>query len=202
MIIEIGVPVVTWSGWRSSEKTPERMRTASGSWRWVTNLPRPGRRFSSQTCTSASVSGMPGGQPSTTQPSAGPWLSPQVVTRNRCPKVLCDMAGLCVAAKPRGHKSGRAQGAGEEVEGHLQGVVVGRALRDGDLAEGERGAGLGAAGRHEVVVADAGQALDLGAGHGAGDDAAVEARRGHRVGLADDDAGGDGEGREAGRVEG
>ena len=31
---------------------------------------------------------MRGGQPSTTQPIAGPWLSPQVVTRNRWPKVL------------------------------------------------------------------------------------------------------------------
>ena len=40
---------------------------------------------------SASVSAMPGGQPSTTQPIAGPWLSPKVVTRNRWPKVLCDM---------------------------------------------------------------------------------------------------------------
>src|SRR5258705_10268954 len=40
---------------------------------------------------SASVSAMPGGQPSTTQPIAGPWLSPKVVTRKRWPKVLCDM---------------------------------------------------------------------------------------------------------------
>src|SRR5579862_3868872 len=45
---------------------------------------------------SASVSGMPGGQPSTTQPIAGPWLSPKVVTRKRCPKVLNDM-GWCLA---------------------------------------------------------------------------------------------------------
>src|SRR5580704_12552476 len=45
---------------------------------------------------SASVSGMRGGQPSTTQPIAGPWLSPKVVTRKRCPKVLNDM-GLCLA---------------------------------------------------------------------------------------------------------
>ncbi len=97
MTIEIGVPVVTWPAVRSSEKTPERMRTASGSWRWVTNLPWPGRRFSSHRWTSASVSGMPGGQPSTTQPNAGPWLSPQVVTRNRWPNVLCDMAGLVAA---------------------------------------------------------------------------------------------------------
>ena len=37
---------------------------------------------------SASVSGSWGGQPSTTQPIAGPWLSPQVVTRNRWPKLL------------------------------------------------------------------------------------------------------------------
>jgi hypothetical protein len=35
---------------------------------------------------------MPGGQPSMTQPIAGPWLSPQVVTRKRCPNVLCDIA--------------------------------------------------------------------------------------------------------------
>ena len=41
---------------------------------------------------SGAVSGSPGGQPSTTQPIAGPWLSPQVVTRNRWPKVLWDIA--------------------------------------------------------------------------------------------------------------
>src|SRR5712692_8457537 len=41
---------------------------------------------------SASVSGMRGGQPSTTQPIATPWLSPKVVTRNRWPKVLKDIA--------------------------------------------------------------------------------------------------------------
>ena len=40
---------------------------------------------------SASVSAIPGGQPSTTQPIAGPWLSPKVVTRNIWPKVLNDM---------------------------------------------------------------------------------------------------------------
>src|SRR5262249_20005589 len=40
---------------------------------------------------SASVSGMPGGQPSTTQPIAGPWLSPQLVMRKIWPNVLNDM---------------------------------------------------------------------------------------------------------------
>jgi hypothetical protein len=34
---------------------------------------------------------MRGGQPSTTQPIAGPWLSPKVVTRKECPNVLNDM---------------------------------------------------------------------------------------------------------------
>src|SRR5882757_3982324 len=34
---------------------------------------------------------MPAGQPSTTQPIAGPWLSPKVVTRKRWPKVLNDI---------------------------------------------------------------------------------------------------------------
>src|SRR5271170_6276928 len=41
---------------------------------------------------SASLSAMRGGQPSTTQPIAGPWLSPKVVTRKECPNVLNDMA--------------------------------------------------------------------------------------------------------------
>src|SRR5262245_9320363 len=40
---------------------------------------------------SASVSGMRGGQPSTTQPIAGPWLSPKIVTLKRWPKVLNDI---------------------------------------------------------------------------------------------------------------
>ena len=97
MIIEIGVPVVTWPSVRSSANTPDRIFTASGSWRWVTNLPWPGRRLSSQTWISSAVSLMLGGQPSTTQPRAGPWLSPQVVTRNRWPKLLCDMPALLTA---------------------------------------------------------------------------------------------------------
>src|SRR5215467_13808373 len=37
---------------------------------------------------SASVSASRGGQPSTTTPTAPPCDSPQVVMRNRCPKVL------------------------------------------------------------------------------------------------------------------
>ena len=42
---------------------------------------------------SLACKGIIGGQPSTTQPIAGPWLSPKVVTRNKWPKVLCDMSG-------------------------------------------------------------------------------------------------------------
>src|ERR1700730_8743628 len=40
---------------------------------------------------SASLSAMRGGQPSTTQPIAGPWLSPKVVTLNIWPNVLNDI---------------------------------------------------------------------------------------------------------------
>ena len=64
---------------------------------------------------SAGVSGIRGGQPSTTQPSAGPWLSPKVVTRKRWPKVLWDMGrppkperAHALAAKPR---AGQTEGA-------------------------------------------------------------------------------------------
>ena len=50
MCSAIGVPVVKPS------KVPERMRTWSGSWRWVTNLLWPGRRRSRKGWMSASVS--------------------------------------------------------------------------------------------------------------------------------------------------
>src|SRR6516162_1309852 len=40
---------------------------------------------------SASLNAIPAGQPSTTQPIAGPWLSPKVVTRKRWPNVLNDI---------------------------------------------------------------------------------------------------------------
>src|SRR5512147_3140289 len=43
---------------------------------------------------SASASGSRGGQPSTTQPIAGPWLSPKLLTRNRVPKPLPDIRAL------------------------------------------------------------------------------------------------------------
>ena len=47
-------------------------------------------------------SGISGGQPSTTQPIATPWLSPKVVTRNIWPKVLKDMAPFarCLKSQP------------------------------------------------------------------------------------------------------
>src|SRR5271166_3250905 len=78
----IGVPVVRPSN------TPDRMRTWSGSWRCVVKRDWPGRRRSSHGWMSVSDKGKRGGQPSTTQPIAGPWLSPQVVTRNKWPNVL------------------------------------------------------------------------------------------------------------------
>jgi hypothetical protein len=40
---------------------------------------------------STSDNAIPGGHPSTMHPSAGPWLSPKVVTVNKVPKVLPDM---------------------------------------------------------------------------------------------------------------
>ena len=43
---------------------------------------------------SASLNGMRGGQPSSTAPSAGPWLSPQVVMRKTRPKVFQLMWGI------------------------------------------------------------------------------------------------------------
>jgi len=39
---------------------------------------------------------MPGGQPSMVAPIASPWLSPQVVTRNKCPNVFILITSPCV----------------------------------------------------------------------------------------------------------
>src|ERR1700675_5055405 len=69
-------------------KTPLRMRTVSDSLRWVTRALWPGARRSRSGWISASDRGRSGGQPSITAPMAGPWDSPQVVTRNRWPNVL------------------------------------------------------------------------------------------------------------------
>jgi hypothetical protein len=69
MTSEMGVPVVTWRP-ASSANTPERMRTASGSRRWVVKRDWPGRRLSRK-AGSLGRQAMPGGQPSITQPIEG-----------------------------------------------------------------------------------------------------------------------------------
>src|SRR3954468_10335305 len=85
MTMPMAVPVVFPS------KTPDRIFTTSPSLRWLTNCDVPVRRRSTSPCRSASVSSRPGGHPSTMQPSAGPWLSPKVVTVNSRPMVLPDI---------------------------------------------------------------------------------------------------------------
>ncbi len=97
----MGVPVVRGPAMRSSAKVPERMRTVSGSRLWVVKRDWPGRRRSRWCWMSASVSAMPGGQPSTTQPMATPWLSPKVVMRSIWPKLLKDMAKRAPEAAKR-----------------------------------------------------------------------------------------------------
>ena len=69
-------------------EVPERILTRSASRRWVVNLLVPGLRASRNGWMAVSASGSPGGHPSTTAPSAGPWLSPQVVIRSTRPKVF------------------------------------------------------------------------------------------------------------------
>jgi hypothetical protein len=64
------------------------MRTMSGSERGLVCRDSPGRRLSIQGCMSASLSEMPGGQPSIAAPIAGPWLSPQVEKRKILPKLF------------------------------------------------------------------------------------------------------------------
>src|SRR6185312_1198584 len=81
----MGVPVVLPS------YTPERISTRSSSRRCVTWRDVPGLRRSRSGWMSASESAIPGGQPSITQPIAGPCDSPKVVTVKSVPRVLPDM---------------------------------------------------------------------------------------------------------------
>src|ERR1700687_491186 len=90
----IGVPVVIWRPLASSVNTPDIIFTASGSWRWVVKRDWPGRRLSRWAWMSATSSGIRGGEPSTTQPIADPWLAPKLVNRKRWPNVLNDMTLL------------------------------------------------------------------------------------------------------------
>src|SRR3546814_394407 len=78
----IGVPVVTPSN------TPERISTSSASWRCEVCRERPVARRARSAVKSPGASSSPGGQPSTTQPMAGPCDSPKVVTRSNWPKVF------------------------------------------------------------------------------------------------------------------
>src|SRR6478735_5570419 len=76
---------------------------------------------------SASDSGIRGGQPSTTQPIAGPWLSPHVVTRNNWPNVLCDMPAYRRAPAPPPLAGGaRGEGAAAFMISPLNNGNVGR----------------------------------------------------------------------------
>jgi hypothetical protein len=79
---------------RAALEDPERISTSSGSRRCVTWREVPGLRRSSSAWMSAALIASPGGQPSTTQPIAGPCDSPNEVTANRVPMVLPDMARL------------------------------------------------------------------------------------------------------------
>src|SRR3990167_7522962 len=74
--------------------TPDRIFTTSSSRRWVVYFEVPGLRRSRSPCRSASLSSSPGGQPSTMQPSARPWLSPKVVTVKSLPNELPDIGFL------------------------------------------------------------------------------------------------------------
>ena len=80
--IAIGVPVVFPSN------KPERISALSGSFLPVVTVLWPGLRLSRSFCMSSALSVSPDGQPSITQPIAGPWDSPQVVSLNRVPNVF------------------------------------------------------------------------------------------------------------------
>src|SRR5690606_42035878 len=98
----IGVPVVTPS------YTPLRISTWSASRRAEVWRVLPVARRARSWTKSSGASAIPGGQPSITQPIAGPCDSPKVVTRNRWPKVFNSFpSGSEQAAGRRRRRGGR-----------------------------------------------------------------------------------------------
>ncbi len=74
--------------WSCPSNTPERISARSDSRLAVVTALCPGRRRSRSRCTSASDRASPGGTPSITTPTAGPWLSPKVEMTKNSPKQL------------------------------------------------------------------------------------------------------------------
>src|ERR1035441_6037031 len=153
----IGVPVVTCLPVVSSVNTTDMIFTASGSLRWVVKRDWPGRRLSRWAWMSAASSGMRGGQPSTTQPIAAPWLSPKLVNRKRWPNVLNDMGVPLVAGvvtrSLAAVKSGVAREslALENVNHPLRNIEQRRGGRLGDAEMGDQPArGTAMGGDHRV----------------------------------------------------
>src|SRR5262249_8696277 len=85
---QMGVPRVL----PVSLSRPDSTSTASSSLLGVTSLLCPGRLRRGTAGPSAPPRGIPGGQPSTPPPTAGPWLSPNVVTAKTCPNVLAPIS--------------------------------------------------------------------------------------------------------------
>jgi hypothetical protein len=99
----IGVPVVRPSN------TPDRISTASASWRCEVCRDLPVARRARSWANSSALIASPGGQPSITQPIAGPCDSPKVVTVNNFPKELLDTgsaSGPDAVAISGGHRPG------------------------------------------------------------------------------------------------
>src|SRR5665213_3104634 len=109
---------------------------------------------------SASVSAMRGGQPSTTQPIAAPWLSPKLVNRNICPKVLNDMGlgtpqpcgGQILLNRAVNSRISRHPVALKHVNDALRDIDQGRrcGLGDAEISHQPAG-GATMGGRHGVV---------------------------------------------------
>src|SRR5664279_468625 len=173
----IGVPVVTCLPVASSVNTPDIIFTASGSCRWVVKRDWPGRRLSRSAWISAASSGIRGGQPSTTQPIAAPWLSPKLVNRNIWPNVLNDMAvSLCALFVQRALAAVKSS-----VPGQLFALKhIDHALLDIDQRRGGR---LGDAEMGDQPA----RGTAMGGGHRVADQRLVpisDARRHHLVALA------------------
>ena len=89
-----------WSCLRTRRRgsRPCRPRCRCVTWREV-----PGGAGRARAGCRPRTSAMPGGQPSITQPIAGPWLSPKVVTRRDCRR-CCRTCGVRLRALERNHR--------------------------------------------------------------------------------------------------
>src|SRR6185369_5469911 len=138
--------------------TPERTSTWSASLRCVVIALCPGRRRSSSCWIAPGSTASPGGRPSTSTPTAGPCDSPNVVTRNRRPKVEDTLPALRALGALGECRGDTLRGAHRRSSRAIRARLLRRRLR-----RGHRLLAIRLVGQHQLLELEQVRGPDVGA---------------------------------------